>query len=58
MPALPAAPRVSGLTAKGAVNAYGSRVGTHQVTVVGEVPVMTIRLIVARLFRCAHSGGN
>jgi sigma-E factor negative regulatory protein RseB len=39
------AKRVSGLTAKGAVNAYGSRVGAHQVTVVGEVPVMTIRLI-------------
>ncbi|MBI5613183.1 MAG: MucB/RseB C-terminal domain-containing protein [Gammaproteobacteria bacterium] len=36
---------VSGLIAKGAVNAYGSRVGTHQVTVVGEVPVTTIRLI-------------
>lgn len=36
---------VSGFTAKGAVNAYGNRVSGHQVTVVGEVPAMTIRLI-------------
>lgn len=36
---------LSGLTAKGAVYAYGKRIDNHQVTVVGEAPSITIRLI-------------
>lgn len=36
---------LNGLTAKGAVYAYGRRVDNHQVTAVGEAPSITIRLI-------------
>ena len=36
---------LSGLTAKGAVNAYGKRIDNHQVTAVGEAPSITIRQI-------------
>jgi len=36
---------LSGLTAKGAVYAYGKRIGINQVTVVGEAPSITIRMI-------------
>ncbi len=49
---------VSGFTAKGAVNAYGNRVGGHQVTVVGEVPVMTIRLIGGSVAPVRDAGGG
>lgn len=36
---------LNGLTAKGAVYAYGKRIDNHQVTAVGEAPSITIRLI-------------
>ncbi len=36
---------LSGLTAKGAVYAYGKRIDNHQVTAVGEAPSITIRQI-------------
>jgi len=36
---------LNGLTAKGAVYAYGKRIGINQVTVVGEAPSITIRMI-------------
>ena len=39
------APRPSGFTHMGAVNAYSRAVGAFQVTVVGEVPQGTVRLI-------------
>jgi sigma-E factor negative regulatory protein RseB len=35
----------NGESHKGAVNAYGTVVGDHQLTVVGEVPLATVRLI-------------
>ncbi len=37
--------RFSGFTRRGAVNAYGSVVDDHQITVVGEVPRATVQLI-------------
>lgn len=36
---------LNGLTAKGAVYAFGKRIDNHQVTAVGEVPSITVRLI-------------
>lgn len=36
---------VSGISAMGAVNVYGTVIGGHHVTVVGEVPSLTVRLI-------------
>lgn len=49
---------VSGFTAKGAVNVYGNRVGDHRVTVVGEVPVMTIRLIGGSIVPAGEASGG
>jgi negative regulator of sigma E activity len=49
---------VSGFTAKGAVNAFGNRVGNHQVTVVGAVPVMTIRLIGGSVVPVRETSGS
>ncbi|HKK14461.1 MAG TPA: MucB/RseB C-terminal domain-containing protein [Gammaproteobacteria bacterium] len=37
--------RLQGLSAMGALNAYGRTVDGHQVTVVGEVPQATVRMI-------------
>jgi sigma-E factor negative regulatory protein RseB len=36
---------LSGFSEMGAVNAFGTRVADHHVTVVGEVPTLTVRLI-------------
>jgi len=36
---------LNGLTAKGAVYAYGTRVDNHQITAVGEAPSITVRII-------------
>lgn len=44
-PAAPSAQPISGLSQMGAMNAYGRSVGTLHVTVVGEVPPATVRLI-------------
>jgi len=41
----PAGRMFSGLSHMGAMNAYGRAVGTYHVTVVGEVPQSTVRLI-------------
>lgn len=44
-PARAADARLAGLTQFGAINAYSRTVGAYQVTVVGEVPQGTVRLI-------------
>lgn len=41
----------TGATTMGAVNAYGRKVDGHQITVVGEVPSVTVRLIAEHIQR-------
>ncbi len=43
--ARPSAEGLRGLSAMGAVNAYGSEVAGHEVTVVGQVPPKTVRAV-------------
>lgn len=50
-PAVSETPALQGLTYMGAVNAFGRRVGDHQVTVVGELPAATVRAIAGSVSR-------
>ncbi len=46
----------AGLSSMGAMNAYGAMVDGHQVTVVGEVPAVTVEMMARSV--AMHSGGR
>ena len=41
----PKAKKFEGLSSMGAVNVYGSVIGTYQITVIGEVPKDTVKMV-------------
>lgn len=48
----------SGFSTMGAINVFGVTVGSHQVTVVGEVPTLTVQLIGESVRQIAASNGE
>ncbi len=56
-PLAPGKPVLRGVARMGAVNAFGRIVGKHHVTVVGEVPAATVRMI-GESVRLRDAGGN
>jgi len=49
---------LAGPASMGALNAYGQRYGSHQVTVVGEVPALTVQTVAQALGRVAGGAGQ
>lgn len=49
---------LAGPASMGALNAYGQRYGDHQVTVVGEVPALTVQTVAQALGRVAGGAGQ
>lgn len=54
----PDADGFTGLSSKGAMNAYGSLVDGYQVTVVGEVPPATVQMMARSVVRAAQVSGD